>query len=85
MFAPFEHASIPRSVYYGDITQYFNYIEFFPNNPQLRGRATYAADKKIVSTTKECRKDIQTHKSLSPGLFTMFCHTAETHGPDARP
>ena len=35
MFALFKHSSIPQSVYYGDITQYFNYIEFFPNNPQL--------------------------------------------------
>ena len=73
MLAPFETSSVPRALYYGDIIQYFNYIEFFPNNPQIRGRAKYGADKKRAPTNRECTKDIQTHKSLSPGLFTMFC------------
>jgi len=58
-------------------------LEFFPNHPLIRGSARYSADGKADTARSAaakndnelsgCRKETSRHKTLTPGLFTMFC------------
>ena len=51
---------------------------FFPSLPCVRPRRCYEAD--TDSKAVICTKKSTAHPSLTPGIFTLFCH----HGKHAR-
>ena len=64
MSAPFTKSSLPRTSYYGDILEYHNLLEYFPNNPQIKARANYDADKKKNHKGKRLQERLQTTQNV---------------------
>ena len=71
IWAPFA-PGLPGDHYYEAPQHYNNLIEVFPNHNQLRGSASYDADRSKEKAEEECNKEPKETK-LSPGLFTMYC------------
>ena len=64
---------LPDDNQYGQLIE--NPLDFYPNFPRLIAHADYDADRESVakSEVRECRKKTQSHPTLLPGLFTVFC------------
>lgn len=65
---------MPLPTMYGDISESFEDLEYFPNYEQnKRGRANYSCDTNNENLFTGCKKDSVRHARLAPGLLTIFC------------
>ena len=62
--------TVPAENKYREPSETDAFFEVFPNNPMIRGTATYDADSSLETG---CRKDGRTHQHLTPGLFLVLC------------
>ena len=75
-------AAEPQNILYGRTpTEQELPLNYFPNFPPLRGKANYQADKNRVSRDPQlCNKYPKKHKTLSPGIFSIYCNHGILYG-----
>ena len=70
--APFSDQTTPAPIIYSEDADETKTLCFFPTLPVLRTRRIHESDSsKKISV---CTKKHTGHQSLTPGVFTLFCH-----------